>query len=80
MWHRLPPVPRDLEAILEQVEKVQAVVKSKRTRHKIKSFFKGASHESTLQKCSDDLDWAIKQFDVSYDALHSTWLPIHASD
>lgn len=40
-------------------------MKSKRVRRKVAAVFFGDSHSSILQKCSEDLDWAMKEFDVS---------------
>lgn len=56
---------RNLENIVKQVEELQATIKSKRIRRKVAAIFLGNEHAATLQKCYEDLDWAIKEFDVS---------------
>lgn len=64
----------DLEVIWKEAEKVHSVVTSKRRRHKISAIFLATAHATALQKCSESLDWAIKDFDVglSLDAWFST--------
>lgn len=57
---------RDVESILEQVEKIKTTVKSKRVRRKVAALVFGNVHASALQKCMDDLDWAVKEFSVSH--------------
>lgn len=54
-----------LESILKEVEKVRSIVASKRKRHKLASFFFGEAHTAALKKCRDDLEWAMKEFEVS---------------
>lgn len=62
---KLTCIQRTLEGIAKQVEELSAAVKSKRLRHKMAALLLGNEHAASLQKCFDDLDWAIKEFDVS---------------
>lgn len=59
-----------LESILEEVEKIKSVTASKRKRHKVAAFFLSQSHTSVLKKCSEDLEWAMAEFDVSSKIRH----------
>lgn len=64
----MPPltlVVSNLVSILEEVKKIRSVITSKRKRHKVAAFFMASSHASALQKCNDDLEWAMSEFDVS---------------
>lgn len=56
---------RNLKKILEEVEKVQAIVYSKRKRDKLRAVIFAKSYTATLAQCRGDLDWAMKVFDVS---------------
>lgn len=51
---------------MKDVTKVKNIVNSKKFRHRIIAFFWAKSHTGTLQKCKDNLDWAMKVFDVSW--------------
>lgn len=62
----IPVNNRCLADIVEEVKKLQASIKSKRFRRKVAAIVFGNTHASTLKKCCEDLDWAMKEFDVSY--------------
>lgn len=55
----------NLEKILNDVTKIKNVTNSKRKRDKLASFIKSGSYADTLQKCRTDLDWAMREFNVS---------------
>lgn len=50
---------------MEKVKEVQSNVKSKRLRRKIVAVFFGNANADKLKGCCEDLDWAMKKFDVS---------------
>lgn len=56
---------RDLTEILEEVGTVQSATPSKRTRHKLVALTSRSTSTSMLQKCSDNLAWAVEEFGVS---------------
>lgn len=60
---------RNLETILKEVRKIESVTASKRKRHKMAAFFLASSHATALQKCSDELAWAMREFEVSMTTL-----------
>lgn len=64
-YNRLLVFVRTLGIILEEVEKLTTGVKSKRMRRKVVVAIFGESQSSVLQKCVNDLDWAIKEFEVT---------------
>lgn len=53
----------DLEIILEEVKKAQPIVRRK--RHRVAALLGGPDCTVMLQKCNDDLDWAMEEFKVS---------------
>lgn len=57
-------ITRDLERILQEVEKIKLTVKVKRVRRKVAAFVFGNVHASALQKCASDLEWAMNEFNV----------------
>lgn len=58
-------LPSNLESILDDIVPIKNLVTSKRKRHKLVGLFWYKSHTATIQKCRDELDWAMKEFDVS---------------
>lgn len=63
---------RDLKGILNKVTAMQDAVKGKRFRRKVAAFFFGNANASKLKECCDDLDWAMKKFNVSLSVLGHT--------
>lgn len=55
----------NLERILKDVAKIQSIVNSGRKRDKLRATVLAGSYKADLKKCYDQLEWAIKEFDVS---------------
>lgn len=51
--------------ILDKVTAMQNAVKGRRLRRKVAAFIFGNANAAKLKECCDDLDWAMKEFDVS---------------
>lgn len=57
-------IHRTLEIILKDVGQVANVVNSRRKQDRLYAQLQRAAHAATLRHCIDELDWAMKSFEV----------------
>lgn len=60
----LTAASRNLEQILKTVGEVRDPIKPTRKLGQFKAFFLDKTPDKVLQKCIDDLQWAVLKFDV----------------